>query len=406
MALASEDRVFVRYDVPGPVIWHERLVLGVATCGQGWVIVLTPDGDVFAEEMSTMNDDLHGFRVVGAGQDLPFGIAAGQAYRIAPLPVGPALVQLLADGRQAAAAMAIPPGAPPGVMPVVAQPPLVPMAAPPGLAVAAVAGAMVVVAGAKWVYVETMHGKLRGDDVLLHGGEMIQGDLGLQELVVGQGIWAAIRNIHVRPVEEYRGAEAHHDARLLPLSFSGIAREERTWRDVSRSCQQVAITDWKLPGPRTTSFCVRFMDRHGGPEAHHRRFVSLQRLSSDSWGVAEHETYMKTVARLGEFDGVDIMNLVGVEVLLRKAQLIEYVYSDKGPAAKGGGKGDGEQKKKNEKGGHEVIYEASIFTGSNKEYGDTMVAPQLLEYVAKEVEKDAAVMKQVRKAREERKGAW
>ncbi|CAE8601066.1 unnamed protein product, partial [Polarella glacialis] len=226
------------------------------------------------------------------------------------------------------------------------------------------------------------------------------------ELVVGQGIWAAIRNIHVRPVDEYGGAEAHHDARLLPLSFSGIAREERTWRDVSRSCQQVAITDWKLPGPHTTSFCVRFMHRHGGPEAHRRRFVSLQRLSSDSWGVAEHETYMKTVARLGEFDGVDIMNLVGVEVLLRQAQLIEYVYSDKGPAAKGGGKGDGEQKKKNEKGGHEVIYEASIFTGSNKEYGDTMVAPQLLEYVAKEVEKDAAVMKQVRKAREERKGAW
>jgi len=31
-----------------------------------------------------------------------------------------------------------------------------------------------------------------------------------------------------------------------------------------------------------------------------------------------------------------------------------------------------------------------------------MVAPQLLEYVAKEVESEAAVMKQVRKAREER----
>jgi hypothetical protein len=34
-----------------------------------------------------------------------------------------------------------------------------------------------------------------------------------------------------------------------------------------------------------------------------------------------------------------------------------------------------------------------------------MVAPDLLEYVSKEVERDAAVLKQVRKAREERAAA-
>jgi len=34
-----------------------------------------------------------------------------------------------------------------------------------------------------------------------------------------------------------------------------------------------------------------------------------------------------------------------------------------------------------------------------------MVAPELLDYVSKEVEKDASVMKQVRKPREERAAA-
>eukprot|EP00435_Cladocopium_sp_Y103_P017810 s3339_g4.t1 len=50
-------------------------------------------------------------------------------------------------------------------------------------------------------------------------------------------------------------------------------------------------------------------------------------------------------------------------------------------------------------------WSATIFAGAHKEYGDVMVAPSLLEYVAKEVESEAAVLKQVRKAREERAAA-
>ena len=40
-----------------------------------------------------------------------------------------------------------------------------------------------------------------------------------------------------------------------------------------------------------------------------------------------------------------------------------------------------------------------------REHADVMLAPELLDYVAKEVEKDAAMMKTVRKAREERSAA-
>ena len=89
--------------------------------------------------------------------------------------------------------------------------------------------------------------------------------------------------------------------------------------------------------------------------------------------------------------------------MFRRLQLIEYVYSDRGP---GGGKGG--QNKSDKKGDAMTSmqnYEASIFAGAHKEFGDTMVAPSLLEYVAKEVESEAAVMKQVRKAREERAAA-
>ena len=86
---------------------------------------------------------------------------------------------------------------------------------------------------------------------------------------------------------------------------------------------------------------------------------------------------------------------------------IEYVYSDKGPAGattKGGGKGDGD-KNKEATSDATIAYEASIFSGASKEFGDVMIAPELLDYVSKEVERDAAVMKQVRKAREEQAAA-
>ena len=56
-------------------------------------------------------------------------------------------------------------------------------------------------------------------------------------------------------------------------------------------------------------------------------------LSDELWGVTEHANIMKALKKLGEFDGVDPFNSAGIEVLLRRAQLIEYTYSERGPAA-------------------------------------------------------------------------
>ena len=63
MALAEGSRVFLCYDLPPPVLWHERLVLSTCRCGRGWHIVLTPDGDVYPELISLENEDITGFRV-------------------------------------------------------------------------------------------------------------------------------------------------------------------------------------------------------------------------------------------------------------------------------------------------------------------------------------------------------
>ena len=111
-------------------------------------------------------------------------------------------------------------------------------------------------------------------------------------------------------------------------------------------------------------------------------------------------------------------------MIMRQAQLVEYActqdsaFAYGGPSGPSGGgeaakeEADGEKgnKKKGKKGGGRdsdmragLLQEAVVFAGSHRDAGEYMIAPSLLDYVAKEIERDASVMKQVRKAREERR---
>ena len=127
MALSEGTRVFVRYDLPGPELYHERYILCSCACGRGWHIILTPDNDdVYPELISLDNDDLASYRV-GTGLQLPVGLNDGNTYRIRALPDEETMSQLRRDAAHAAAALALPPGAgaiaaPAGAAPAVVAP--------------------------------------------------------------------------------------------------------------------------------------------------------------------------------------------------------------------------------------------------------------------------------------------
>lgn len=109
MALAEGTRVFVAYDLPGPELYHERYVLAACQCGQGYHIVLTPDDDIYPEQISLQNADLASFRL-GVGGALPAGLTAANTYRFRRLPDAVMMQQYRRDARQAALAMAVVPG--------------------------------------------------------------------------------------------------------------------------------------------------------------------------------------------------------------------------------------------------------------------------------------------------------
>jgi hypothetical protein len=105
---------------------------------------------------------------------------------------------------------------------------------------------------------------------------------------------------------------------------------------------------------------------------------------------------LRALEQSGCYDGLDICNISGVEVMLLHAQVIEYACMQDTPTSKA-------QNKKGEEHPKGVAsLEGDIFAGVHRDSGEVMLFPELLDYVAKEVERDASIMKQVRKAREER----
>lgn len=185
------------------------------------------------------------------------------------------------------------------------------------------------------------------------------------------------------------------DGRILSLEFAGGTRVKRTWRDAVAKLSLVSDPGWPIPGPRTAEWCCRFLNRRsGGPTDWHHQFKTLYRLNKGDWGVEAHELAMRMLDRAGTFDGLDVCNLACLEDLLRQAQLVEFAYLQESDGGKG---------KSGGKGKFSIIDENAVFAGTHRETGNAMVAPDLLQYVGQEIERDANILKQIRKAREEKR---
>jgi hypothetical protein len=242
--------------------------------------------------------------------------------------------------------------------------------------------------------------RLSGD---LPGNAVIHGDVG--HFIDTNGFAILVRNIRDEDVEVFKALEGVHDPRVQSGAPFSHGRVRRPWGPAVSESTEVKLLDWPVPGPRTVQWCIEWLERRNTtPLAHHRWFVNSFGVKNDHFGIDAHSTAMRVLEELIVYDGVNVANLAGVEILMRKAQLTEYVYhmdslglSEK--AGKGAAKG-------NPSAGVSftgLLDEAAIFTGLTKDTGTVMVAPSLLDHVAGEVQRDAAILKQVRKAREERK---
>ncbi|CAK0878632.1 unnamed protein product, partial [Prorocentrum cordatum] len=370
----EKDVAWVKYGVRGAPLWHQRLILARLRCFQGECVVLTPDGDVYIEDLQPYrNPDIVAVAWETVPGRAPIEIGDENTYNFGAFPQGRQWERLLdeADGvanaeERRRGPVVHPPGGDgggdlgAGPMP----PPIVDAGAagevrgtltPRGRerevrAPAAPEG--------RWV-IAVANGSLGfavGDEVAMSSDALVSPDGRM-------GLVPAPRSAEWVFVERLRTDET-------PADY--VAAK------VAVKVQQVEFKDWPMPGPRTVLWCVQFVDRRGGgPIDHHRWWVAHLKLSNTDFGVQEHEHGMRAFQFFGEYDQIDLPNLVGLEVVLRRCQVIEFHYEKKN---KGG--------KANEQAQGVTRDEAAYFSGSHRLGGEVMICPELVEGVSKEIGRD------------------
>ena len=341
--LSPGDFVIVHYDVAEDV-WHTRLLLAHVSL-DSWVI-LTPDGDLYIEEFSSRNADISAWRVFDPAGPVPYGVDARTIYRFRNLPDAAAMRRLQDEGgRHAAQERARLGGGGGAAVPAGG---VAPGGAPGGLA--NIAGGAAAVGG---------------------GNAALAADLG------GGGAGAAIAGGNAD--------QGGDDARTLSISRDETGARFKEFRGAVTEAKPMEFKDWPVAGPRTTKHVILQMIDHGGSAiGHHQAWRVACKFQPSDGPAMEHEAWCKVLQSLMVYDQLDVTNLAGAELIVRAIQRIEEKHKWKLSSAEDAGEG-------------------SLFMGaSGGSRAGSVVSPKLTEWIGTEMQKEALVAKERRKAREER----
>lgn len=375
MALAVGQIALVRY--AGHQMWHERLICAVVAHPE--FVVCTPTLDFFAEELALTNPDLSGLtfyladggRPPGVGPQHVFGFPAMDAVR---------LFRLLAEGELLAvaerAAQGIPAAAPapaPAVGAAAVPPPagvVVPVAAVQPAADAP---------GSVWVLDEPMINQEVGDVIPVPADAPRLGDRAF--VMIGNEVAVCRLLLPGASIIDYAAARRDFladDDRVLATPLIRVGGE---FRPLALSCIESTIS-LPLEGPRTAKFLVSEVVKLGigNFSSRHQKWLRDSGVDPNSRAVHEHRLLSKVLDLALLFDRFNIVNSACFELVFRRMQLMEDVHADdpRNPSWQG----------------------AELYMGLAERPGGALMAPSLRKYVADELGREAAILKEKRKARE------
>ena len=350
MALANRYAL-VEYNVGGPRLWHERWVTEHIEGDQ--YIVVTPDRDVYLEELGLLNDDIRTIRLRPAMGILPAGIVAGEVY---PLPAWGAndLAALRDEARRAAEVerrriAVVPPAPVAGAGP--------PAAAGAGVVVDSIDEKAGYTSGAlKWLFAESSFGCKFGQVALTKGAKAVH--------VFADGNSVFIECVDGADYFRFLQGPARCDHRVLPLELNTMDMPEVTLKEVAARSHEVPMR-WQLTGPRTARWCVNYLAiENFGFEGHHERLRQVTRADASSWGIQEHFQTSMSLRTALLIDQVDPYNLLSIEVQFRRLQTIEFSYSEKAKEVEAKAVG-----------GRLSLEEQTTFGGVTRQYSTLMICP-------------------------------
>lgn len=374
----------VEYDIPGPNVVHERWILDHIKNSD--YVVVTPDRDIYVETMDVTNDDFRAFRIRPAPNVLPPGVDPAEVYGL-PVWTAAEIGAIRAEASDVAATERN------NLQVAAAQPVAVAAAALSTEAPSSSKegpGARGLAAGTLvWVAGEADCGFSFGDQVQNVAAALTEGAKTLHALPDGRMLFCVC--IDGGKVEVFNGKPSMCDGRLLPRKLNAVGVPERPLSELVAASKEYDM-GWKLAGPRTARWCLNYLVVEGiGFEAHHERFRQLCKLDNASWGVMEHFQLSMMLRQLIQVDMLNGFNHMGIELMFRRIQTIEYAHAEKA-----------RELEARSTGGKLSMEEQYTFGSLVRQAGTLMVSPDLLEHVKAEVQKDVELQKNLRKAREER----
>ncbi|CAK0823299.1 unnamed protein product, partial [Prorocentrum cordatum] len=176
-----------------------------------------------------------------------------------------------------------------------------------------------------------------------------------------------------RAVDKKTASEggADLDARVMPVLENHSGEQKRVFRDAVKLLQE---SHWS-----------HRPDMH--PRARHVKWKAECRLQSGDAGVADHELAMGMFEVAVVYDQLFASELACFEYLARRAQMAEW--RRRHLVAGGGSEVD-------------VVEGECLCMGAAETRGLLMVAPELQRHITEELHKEAAILKERRKLRDER----
>ena len=179
-------------------------------------------------------------------------------------------------------------------------------------------------------------------------------------------------------------ADDRPDVRVLPVSYDVNGLRWREFRSASDVSVSHVWPDWPIPGPRTAGWCMKWFVSHGGsPMSWHSMWKANGKLTDTEPLVLEHESLTRVIETMCTYDQFDLASSASGELLCRQLQIIEdrlsYKFDDE--TAKGS--------------------DYFLMSGAASRT-NVCVCPELKTWIASEISKESGILKERRKAREER----
>ena len=155
-----------------------------------------------------------------------------------------------------------------------------------------------------------------------------------------------------------------------------------------KACSTTALSDFPLPGERSTPFMLnRLADHLGGSAvAHSSSWARQCKFQPTDYPAIEHLEWSKTLDLLLCVDQLDAFNLCSAELIVRNLQRIEDRFKDKILAQLDSASGS----------------DSLCFTSTTTGFAGLLIDPKLHKHFGDQAAQQAQIAKEQRKVREER----